>query len=106
MLGPMVIRSAGIEADRRGPQATAASRWSGVVLFTRNFESPEQLERAQSRKSRAMARAAARILVDPTRTGGAAVSRHSRRIPSMSRLGEIWDRDVLAAVETRSRSGT
>ena len=99
MLGPMVIDVAGIELTAEERKRLQHPLVGQVVLFTRNFESPEQLSEL-NREIRALREPPLLICVDHE---GGRVQRFRdgfSPIPSMSRLGELWDRDVLAACRT------
>jgi beta-N-acetylhexosaminidase len=99
MLGPLVIDVAGIELTAEERKRLQHPLVGQVVLFTRNFESPEQLSEL-SREIRALREPPLLICVDHE---GGRVQRFRdgfSPIPSMSRLGELWDRDVLAACRT------
>ena len=99
MLGPLVL-------DLQGTSLTAQERRrlqhplvGQVVLFTRNFESLQQLSELTA-EIRALREPPLRICVDHE---GGRVQRFRAgfsAIPPMTQLGALWDRDVLAACRT------
>lgn len=99
MLGPLVIDIAG-RALTAQERRRLAHPWVGqVILFSRNFESLEQLGELTA-EIRALRTPPLRICVDHE---GGRVQRFREGfspIPPMARLGELWDRDVLAACRT------
>jgi beta-N-acetylhexosaminidase len=98
-LGPAVIDVVGTtlsEDDRRRLCHPAAG---GVILFARNYESPEQLSNLTSEIER-LREPALPICVDHE---GGRVQRFREgfsAIPPMRELGRLWDRDRSAARET------
>ncbi len=102
--GPVVVDVAGTaltEAERvrlRHPMV------GGVILFTRNFSSPQQL-RALCQEIRALRDPALLICVDHE---GGRVQRFREgftAIPPMRELGEQWNRDPLGACREATRLG-
>jgi beta-N-acetylhexosaminidase len=102
--GPVML---GIE----GPGLTAADRErlahplaGGAILFTRNYETPSQLE-ALCGAIHALREPPLLIAVDHE---GGRVQRFRdgfTPIPAMRTLGELWDRDVAAAAREAKRAG-
>jgi beta-N-acetylhexosaminidase len=104
-VGPVVV---GIE----GPlELTAADRErlvhplvGMVILFARNFESPDQLRRLTD-EIHSLREPPLLISVDHE---GGRVQRFRQgftRLPAMRRLGELWDRDVLLACRVTASLG-
>ena len=105
MLGPLVVDVAGVSLTLAERQRLRRPLVGQVVLFTRNFESPQQL-RELAREIRSLRDPPLRICVDHE---GGRVQRFREgfsQIPPMSRLGQLWDRDVLAACRTAISIGT
>ena len=102
--GPLLI-------DVAGPRLTEADRArlrhplvGGVILFTRNFESLRQIA-ALVKAIRATREAPLLITVDHE---GGRVQRFREgftAIPPMRELGELWDRDPIAACAEATRLG-
>jgi beta-N-acetylhexosaminidase len=99
MLGPLVVDIQGVSLT---PQERARLRHplvGQVILFSRNYQSPEQLGEL-TREIHSLREPALIICVDHE---GGRVQRFREgfsTIPCMSELGELWDRDVLAACRT------
>lgn len=104
MLGPLVV-------DIQGLHLTAAERTrlrhplvGQVILFSRNFESPPQL-RELTAQIRAVRGAPLLICVDHE---GGRVQRFRSgftTLPSMSKLGKLWDQDVMLACRSARSTG-
>ena len=96
MLGPLVIDLEGTGLTAQERRRLQHPRVGQVILFARNFESPAQL-RELTAQIRSLRDPPLRICVDHE---GGRVQRFREgfaRIPPMSKLGELWDRDVLGA---------
>ena len=105
MLGPLVVDVAGVALTPEECRRLRHPLVGQVLLFTRNFESPSQLAEL-AREIRALRDPPLRICVDHE---GGRVQRFRdgfSAIPPMSRLGDLWDRDVLAACRTAISIGT
>jgi beta-N-acetylhexosaminidase len=94
-----------------GPELTAADRdrlthplTGGAILFTRNYASPAQLE-ALCAAIHALRDPPLLIAVDHE---GGRVQRFRdgfTAIPAMRTLGELWERDIVAAAREATRTG-
>jgi beta-N-acetylhexosaminidase len=96
VLGPLVVDVLGTSLTQHERRRLRHPLVGQVVLFARNYESPQQLSEL-TREIHALREPALRICVDHE---GGRVQRFRDgfcAIPPMSRLGELWDRDVLAA---------
>ena len=102
--GPVMLDVAGLALEAEDRERIAHPLVGGVILFARNFESPRQLAHltASIRKLRDPA-----PLVAVDHEGGR-VQRFRTgftAIPPMRTLGELWDRDVVAATSEAERLG-
>lgn len=99
MLGPLVVDLQGTTLAPHERQRLRHPLVGQVLLFTRNYESAAQLAEL-TREIHAVREPRLHICVDHE---GGRVQRFRdgfSTIPSMARLGELWDRDVLAACRT------
>jgi len=102
--GPVVL---GIEGPGLGPadrERLLHPLTGGVILFTRNFESPEQLT-ALTAAIHALRSPALLIAVDHE---GGRVQRFRdgfTAIPPMRTLGDLWDEDVAGAAQAAAQLG-
>jgi len=99
VLGPLVVDLQGTALAPHERQRLRHPLVGQVVLFSRNYQSPAQLAEL-TREIHAIREPQLIICVDHE---GGRVQRFRdgfSRIPSMSRVGELWDRDVLAACRT------
>src|SRR6267154_1265250 len=104
MLGPLVIDVEGTHLTPRERERLRHPLVGQVILFTRNFDSPEQLCELTG-EIRALRDPPLRICVDHE---GGRIQRFRAgftAIPPMSRLGQLWDRDVLRACRTAMSIG-
>jgi len=95
-LGPVMLDIAGPELSVAESEMLRHSLVGGVILFSRNYRSPQQLC-ALTAAIRALRQPELLIAVDHE---GGRVQRFQEgfsRIPPMRRLGEAWDRDRGAA---------
>jgi beta-N-acetylhexosaminidase len=103
-VGPVVVGIDGLELSAEERDRLTHPLVGMVILFSRNFESPEQLCRLT---------AAIHALRDPPLLvavdhEGGRVQRFRQgftRLPPMRRLGELWDRDVLLACRVAASLG-
>ncbi len=102
--GPVVLGIEGCELSAADRRRLAHPLTGGVILFTRNFESSSQLK-ALTGEIRALRTPALLVAVDHE---GGRVQRFRdgfTAIPPMRSLGELWDRDVVAATLEAARCG-
>lgn len=96
-LGPLMIDLAGLSLSDLERQRLCHPLVGGVILFARNYQSPEQLQQLTS-EVHALRSPALPIAIDHE---GGRVQRCRKgftQLPAMRRLGELWDRDARAAL--------
>lgn len=102
--GPVIVDIAGTELIVDDIARLSHPLVGGVILFARNFESRAQVT-ALCRQIRALRRPPLLICVDHE---GGRVQRFRKgfsQIAPMRELGELWDRDVLAACKKATEVG-
>jgi len=102
--GPVVLDVAGLDLTADERERLLHPLVGGVILFSRNYASPEQV-RALTSSIRALRSPELLIAVDHE---GGRVQRFRdgfSPIPAMRTLGELWDRDVDAAAQEARRIG-
>jgi beta-N-acetylhexosaminidase len=102
--GPVFLGVEGVALTAADRERLRHPRVGGVILFARNFESPQQLE-ALTKDIRASRTPGLLIAVDHE---GGRVQRFRdgfSAIPPMRKLGELWDRDVGQAAREAARIG-
>lgn len=103
-LGPLMIDIAGIELSALDRERLCHPLVGGVILFSRNYASPEQLS-GLCAEIHALRKLRLPIAVDHE---GGRVQRFREgftQLPAMRRLGNLWDKDRRAARETASGIG-
>jgi beta-N-acetylhexosaminidase len=104
MLGPVVVDVAGKELTETDRRRLCHPLVGMVILFSRNYESPEQLRRLCEEIH---ALREPRLLITVDQEGGR-VQRFRTgftRLPPMAAVGRIWERDVLRASRTALAAG-
>ncbi len=102
--GPLMLDVAGFELSTEDRERISDPLIGGVILFTRNYAAPAQLE-ALTRAIRALRDPPPLIGVDHE---GGRVQRFRDGfsvVPPMRALGERWDRDAAGAAEEAERIG-
>ena len=102
--GPVMLGIEGLELTPTDVERVLHPLVGGVILFSRNFESCEQLRRLTSRL-RTLRDEPLVIAVDHE---GGRVQRFREgfsELPPMRSLGDAWDSDVAAAAERATRIG-
>lgn len=103
-LGPIMIDVAGLRLTAEEKERLAHPLVGGLILFARNFESPQQL-RALTDEVRALRQPQLLIAVDHE---GGRVQRFQQgftRLPPMRALGECWVTDAARARSTAEAVG-
>ena len=102
--GPVIVDVAGLRLTEAERKRLRHPLVGGVILFARNYQSPEQL-RALTDEIHAVRSPALLVAVDHE---GGRVQRFREgfsAIPAMRTLGERWDADVLAACREATEVG-
>src|SRR5690606_11832791 len=103
-LGPVMLDVVGIELNDDDIRRIRHPLTGGVILFARNYRDREQLTALTAAIHDA--RPGLPIAVDHE---GGRVQRFKTdgftHLPAMRKLGELWDRDVLAAAKTATDVG-
>ena len=104
MRGPVVVGVEGVRLTERDRARLAHPLAGMVILFSANFESPEQLQELTS-EIHALGDPPLLVAVDHE---GGRVQRFRKgftHLSPMRRLGELWDRDVLLACRVAASAG-
>jgi len=103
-LGPVMLDVVGTELSMEDIRRIQHPLTGGVILFARNYENREQLMALTAAIH--LARPGVLIAVDHE---GGRVQRFKTdgftKLPAMRKLGELWDRDVLAATKAATDVG-
>jgi beta-N-acetylhexosaminidase len=103
-LGPVMLDVVGTELNMDDIRRIQHPLTGGVILFARNFENRKQLTALTAAIH--LARPGVLIAVDHE---GGRVQRFKTdgftKLPAMCKLGELWDRDVLAATKAATDVG-
>ncbi len=103
-LGPLMIDIAGLGLSELERQRLCHPLVGGLILFSRNYQSPEQLEQLTS-EVHALREPALPIAIDHE-GGRVQRCRHGfTPLPAMRRLGELWERDPRAALTAAGELG-
>ena len=103
-LGPIIADVDGLALTDAERQRLCHPLVGGVILFTRNYDSPAQLRDMTARSMRCAARSC--WSASTTKAGECSASaRASARLRPMRDLGRLWDRDVLAALREATEIG-
>ncbi len=103
-LGPLMIDVAGHELTNLDRDRLLHPLVGGVILFARNYASPEQLS-ALTAEIHALRSPSLLIAIDHE---GGRVQRCREgftRLPAMRRLGELWERDALRSLTVARQIG-
>ena len=103
-LGPLMIDVAGHELTNLDRDRLLHPLVGGVILFARNYASPEQLS-ALTTEIHALRSPSLLIAIDHE---GGRVQRCREgftRLPAMRRLGELWERDALRSLTVARQIG-
>jgi len=96
-LGPVMLDVAGLELDDEDRKRLNHEQVGGVILFSRNYQSPQQLK---SLIDDIHAIRSPRLVVAVDQEGGR-VQRFRegfQSLPAMARLGELYDKDAGTAI--------
>lgn len=103
-LGPVMLDVAGTTLNDADIRRIQHPLTGGVILFSRNYENRAQLVAL----TKAIHDARPGVLIAVDHEGGR-VQRFKTdgftRLPAMRRLGELWDRDVLASIKAATDVG-
>ncbi len=102
--GPLMIDIAGLELTNLDRERLTHPLVGGLILFARNYQSPEQLTRLTD-EVHALRSPPLLIAIDHE---GGRVQRCREgftRLPAMRRLGDLWDRDPAEAVAAARQIG-
>lgn len=102
--GPLMIDIAGLELTDLDRQRLTHPLVGGLILFSRNYQSPEQLARLTA-EVHALRDSPLLIAIDHE---GGRVQRCREgftHLPPMRRLGELWERNLQEAVEAARNIG-
>lgn len=104
MLGPVVVDISGLQLTAADRQRLRHRLVGMVILFARNYDSPEQLRRlcAEIHELRDPP-----LLIAVDHEGGRVQRFRSgfTHLPAMAELGRYWDRDVLGACRAALAAG-
>ncbi|MDH5435569.1 MAG: beta-N-acetylhexosaminidase [Gammaproteobacteria bacterium] len=103
-LGPVMLDLVGLEVSPEEKEMLRHPLTGGVILFTRNYESPEQLSELINQIH---ATRKPPILVSVDHEGGRVQRFHKgfTSLPPVSSLGKIYDQDHKKARELATRTG-
>jgi len=103
-LGPVMIDVVGKVLNEDDIRRIGHPLTGGVILFARNYENREQL----TALTQAIHDVRPGVLIAVDHEGGRVQRFKSdgfTKLPAMRRLGELWDRDVLASIKAATEIG-
>jgi len=103
-LGPVMLDVVGTRLDQDDLRRIRDPLTGGVILFARNYQNRRQL----CELTAAIHAARPGVLIAVDHEGGRVQRFKSdgfTRLPAMRRLGELWERDVLAATRMATAAG-
>lgn len=103
MIGSLMLDVAGTTLTQEDIELLTAPQVGGVILFSRNIESPQQVRHLTDE----MRRVRPDILIAVDQEGGRVqrLRQNFSRLPAMGRLGELYQQNSTQAIELAEHSG-